>query len=280
MSLPHPPVLGRVSSSWRRQLAVADWPRPGHAADGGRLGAFDVLAASVIGQGHLHRGIQRQDAYHFCAVGESAVVAIADGVSAKPLSAIGAEIAAAAAVQGFQSLSERPRADRAEDLADAVDSADVAVREMAFQLGVDPRELSTTLSIALVELPAPGGERGAVTVAAVGNSSVLGIAGDDIPAVLSGPGSGATPETFDRFLPGDRGAACIDRGFLYPGAALVLATDGLAEDLQASMAIRRWLWERLSSATAPLELAHALSYRRQGSVDDLTAVAVRVAAAR
>jgi hypothetical protein len=56
---------------------------------------------------------------------------------------------------------------------------------------------------------------------------------------------------------------------------LVLATDGFADDLHASPVLRDWLWERLGAADTPIEFAHVLSYRRQGTSDDLTAVLAR-----
>jgi hypothetical protein len=276
--LPEPPQIGRVSQSWRRRLAEAGWPRPGYAADGGEVGPFTIRAASVVGQGHLHRGIQRQDAYHFAPAGSGAVVAVADGVSQMPLSALGAEIAAFSAVRGYVEgcrvvasvpLAERPGP--AELLVDAVDAADAEVRRLAAELSIAPRELSTTLLVAALEPGRSGEVR--VTIGAVGNSSAFEMASEEDLAVLSGPGSEDSAAAYGEFLPGAGGAARIDRARLRPGAALLLATDGLAEDLVSSASVRRWLWERLIHAGTPLEFAHALSYRRQGSMDDLTALA-------
>jgi serine/threonine protein phosphatase PrpC len=276
--LPEPPKIGRVSQSWRRRLAESGWPRPGYAADGGEVGPFSILAASAVGQGHLHRGIQRQDAYHFAPARSGAVVAVADGVSQMPLSALGAEVAAFAAVREYAYSSgivaSAPAAERpgpAELLADAVDVADAEVRRLAADLSIEPRELSTTLLVAALE---PGqGDEVHVTIGAVGNSSAFEISSDGPPAVLAGPGSEDPSADYGEFLPGTAGTARIDRALLRPGAALLLATDGLAEDLVSSASVRRWLWERLTHSRTPLEFAHALSYRRQGSMDDLTALA-------
>lgn len=278
--LPRPPTIGRVSRAWRRQIADAEWPRPGYAADGGRIGAFEVLAASVVGHGHLHRAIQRQDAYRLAAAaGEGAVLAIADGVSEMPMAAIGAEVAAFVAVQCFLASaagvggpgsSAPPVGER---LAGAVDEADEAVREVAAELGLAPRELSTTLLIAHLARGAQGQIE--VETASVGNSSALEVAGDDPPLVISGPRPGDPPALHGQFLPGSPGSARTSRAALRPGAVLALVTDGLADDLHESATVRRWLWGRLAAAESPLEFAHALSYRRQGSMDDLTVVAAR-----
>ncbi|HET8956390.1 MAG TPA: protein phosphatase 2C domain-containing protein [Solirubrobacterales bacterium] len=276
--LPEPPKIGRVSQSWRRRLAESGWPRPGYAADGGEVGPFSVLAASAVGQGHLHRGVQRQDAYHFAPAGTGAVVAVADGVSQMPLSALGAEVAAFSAVREYAHscgiVASAPVAERpgpAELLADAVDIADAEVRRLAADLSIEPRELSTTLMVAALE---PGqGDEVHVTIGAVGNSSAFEIASEGPPAVLAGPGSEDPSADYGEFLPATAGTARIDRALLRPGATLLLATDGLAEDLVTSASVRRWLWERLTYSRTPLEFAHALSYRRQGSMDDLTALA-------
>ncbi|HST68072.1 MAG TPA: protein phosphatase 2C domain-containing protein [Solirubrobacterales bacterium] len=276
--LPEPPKIGRVSQSWRRRLAESGWPRPGYAADGGEVGPFTILAASAVGQGHLHRSVQRQDAYHFAPAGTGAVVAIADGVSQMPLSALGAEVAAFSAVREYAHscgiVASAPAAERpgpAELLADAADAADAEVRRLAADLSIEPRDLSTTLLVAALE---PGqGDEVHVTIGAVGNSSAFEIASEGLPAVLAGPGSEDPSADYGEFLPGTPGTARIDRALLRPGATLLLATDGLAEDLISSASVQRWLWDRLTRSRTPLEFAHALSYRRQGSMDDLTALA-------
>lgn len=278
------PTIGRVASSWQRHHADAEWPRPGYAADGGQLGEFEVLAASVIGQGHLHRAAQRQDAYDMAAGADGVVLGIADGVSAKRSAAIGAEVAAFVAVRRCIELGRRPdREDEASTeviagrLADAIGKADAAVAATAADLEIAAEELSTTLLLAHLDRTRSGSI--AVTTAAVGNSSALELTGAAAPRVISGP----APEdrrAYGEFLPGAAEAVRATRSELRPGAVLVLATDGLAEDLHASAAVRQWVWERLSSARTPLEFANALSYRRQGSSDDLTAVAVRAAPLR
>jgi serine/threonine protein phosphatase PrpC len=275
-----PPTIGRVSQSWRRQLAETGWPRPSYAADSGEIGPLIIRAASVVGQGHLHRGIQRQDAYHFAPAGAGAVVAIADGVSQMPLSALGAEVAAFSAVRDYavscRATASASRAERpgpAELVADATEAADAEVERLAGELSIAPRELSTTLLMAALE-PGPSGEV-QVTIGAVGNSSAFEMISEESPAILSGPGSEDSSAAYREFLPGAGGSARIDRARLRPGATLLLATDGLAEDLVSSASVRRWLWERLTSTAMPLELAYALTYRRQGSMDDLTALAVQ-----
>jgi hypothetical protein len=278
--LPAAPTMGRIASNWRRRLADTTWPRPGVAADGGELGGFQVLAASVAGQKHLHEGSQRQDAYYFASLGDDGVVlAVADGVSSRPLAAIGAEVAVFAAVRGYlkatwSTAGEEDGGDElSERLAAAVDRGEDAVFEAANQMRIETGELSTTLLIADLRRGDDGSV--AVTTAGVGNSSALALAPGSPPAVIGGPPEGGSPAQYHHFLPGDPGRAQVDRARLPAGAALVLATDGFADDLHASPAVRDWLWDRIGAAASPIEFAHVLSYRRQGTNDDLTAVVAR-----
>jgi hypothetical protein len=121
---------------------------------------------------------------------------------------------------------------------------------------------------------ADGGLR--IVSAGIGNSSALAMLGEGPPVVVAGPDP-EYPEGHDDFVPTATAPPRVSVMTLRDEAALVLATDGFADDLHQSAAVRAWLWERLCSATEPLEFAHALGYRRQGSTDDLTALAVRVA---
>src|SRR5215203_562258 len=272
--LPAAPTMGRIASNWRRRLADTTWPRPGVAADGGELGGFQVLAASVAGQKHLHEGSQRQDAYYFATLGDDGVVlAVADGVSSHPLAGIGADIAVFAAVRGYLKATWSAAGDGdtiPERLVAAVDRGEDAIFEAANQMRIEPRELSTTLL--LVDLRHGNDGSVAVTTAGVGNSSALALAPGSPPAVIGGPPEGGAPAQYHQFLPGDPGRAQVDHARLPAGAALVLATDGFADDLHASPAVGDWLWDRIGAAGSPIEFAHVLSYRRQGTNDDLTAV--------
>ena len=55
---------------------------------------------------------------------------------------------------------------------------------------------------------------------------------------------------------------------------LILATDGLANDLRNSPGIRSWLSEQWSRPIGPFAFCDCLRYQRQGSHDDRTAVVV------
>jgi serine/threonine protein phosphatase PrpC len=274
--LPQPPRMGRISRAWRRRLTDFAWPRPGYAADSGRLGEFEVIAASVIGQSHLHDGAPRQDSYHFLAVGDAAVLAIADGVSARPLAGIGAETAAYVAVSTYAALLKNPEARRSWDLLisalmEAIAAADGSVRGVAAELQADPEELSTTLLVADLRRDITGNL--VANIAGVGNSSALMVGPDNFLEVIAGPSEGGSPSEYHQFIPGSQGRVRATRAILPPGAALLLVTDGLADDLHASAKLRSWVSTRLSASLTPIEFAHVLSYRRQGSSDDLTAIA-------
>lgn len=269
--------MGRISRQWRRRLADAAWPRPGFAADGGELGGFQVLAASAAGQKHLHEASQRQDAYYFASLGDGVVLAVADGVSARPLAAIGAEVAVFAAVRSYLvatwSGTEGGRDPVAARLAQAVDLAAEAVFGAAAEMKLAPEDLSTTVLLADLRRDRTG--RITVTTAGIGNSSAMIIPAGLPPVVIAGPREGGSPKEYHRFLPGVPGRARIERAS-HPGeAVVVLATDGFADDLHDSPVLRDWLHDRLGSAVTPVEFAHVLSYRRQGTSDDLTVLAAR-----
>ena len=55
---------------------------------------------------------------------------------------------------------------------------------------------------------------------------------------------------------------------------VALVTDGLANDLRTSAAIRSWLREQWQAPLGPHAMGESLRYRRQGSHDDRTAVVV------
>jgi serine/threonine protein phosphatase PrpC len=244
------------------------------------MGEFEVIAASVIGQGHRHDGTDRQDAYHLLAVEGGVALAIADGVSARPLAAIGAETAVYAAVMDYASATREGAVRGGWDgliraLSAAVEAADAAIRSVAADLRVKAEELSTTLLIADLRHDSEG--RVVVTTAAIGNSSALRIGPGDTLGVIDGPGEGGSPTGYHDFLPGPSGRVRIACSILPAGADLVLVTDGLADDLHASATVRDWMRSRLTHSATPIEFAHALSYRRQGTSDDLTAVAASVA---
>jgi hypothetical protein len=57
-------------------------------------------------------------------------------------------------------------------------------------------------------------------------------------------------------------------------ALLILATDGLANDLRNSPGVRSWLSEQWTRPIGPFAFGDSLRYQRQGSHDDRTAVVV------
>ncbi len=154
-----------------------------------------------------------------------------------------------------------------------MDRGEDAIFDAAAQIGIEPEELSTTLLIADLQRDNDG--RVVVTVAGVGNSSALALTPQLPPAVIAGPPEGGSPAQYHEFLPGTSGRVGVDQATLPPDAVLLLATDGLADDLHASPVLRDWLWERLGDAVTPIEFAHVLSYRRQGTSDDLTMILAR-----
>jgi serine/threonine protein phosphatase PrpC len=265
------PTVGRIHAGWERNLGARS---PSLAADAGRLAGLDVAAASAAGALHLHEGIERQDAYAIGAVGGVLVAAVADGVSSRPRSGEGARAACALTADALTALGERELQALLDDgdpgrLVGALPDVERGVRALA---GDEPEALATTLVVAVAR---PEREGTAAVVIGVGDSSAL-VLGESGPTTLLGEKSTSSSELRD-FLPRD-GALARATGtalWLAPAAALVLVTDGVAEDLALSGDVRRWLTARWREPLTPLDAAHALTYRRQGSFDDRTAVVIR-----
>jgi serine/threonine protein phosphatase PrpC len=276
--LPPPPRVGRIAGSWRRRLADEQWPRSGLAADCGRLGDFALAAASAVGRSHAHEARPRQDSYGFATIGSGVACAIADGVSQTPHGGPAADAAVAAALTALTALTAdgvETRLPPSERLEHAVETARAAVERLARELAADApdqeRLLATTLLLAVAD--ASDGQRLRVFLASVGDSCALQLDADGEFAELIEASAGTGP--LSDYLPKRSARLRIERFDLALDATLLLATDGVARDLQASETVRRWVAERLPVLDNPLAAAHLLAYERQGSSDDLTFLALR-----
>lgn len=252
------PHVGRLLQAVAPNLKAATALRvPSVIMDGVRCGDFCVAGASHAGGSHLHGGTPRQDSYDFVVTSSGRlVVAIADGLGSRPYSQLGARLFGEQVVQiGLEqpdALAETFLAEAAERVAVLAENHyGVAVRDVGFVAGVAVFEADVC------------------TVARVGDVSAFA----------------RTPESdFAELFPDDDGAMNKVSTSL-PGAAtpevvtvrsdrVVLATDGLAGDLRLSPAVREWLGEQWSAPVSAFLMTDSLRFRRQGSHDDRTAVAV------
>ncbi|WNI16103.1 protein phosphatase 2C domain-containing protein [Actinacidiphila sp. ITFR-21] len=248
---------------------------PGLRADGGLLGGRWVAAASLAGQAHLRGGTTPQDAYQYTVTddGSALVLAVCDGLGSRPRTAqIGAVLLAdricaeASAITAGQLAADPRRALRG---ALSRASAAVAGYRAAVLPAFGDADLSCTAALCLLPLAGGGG-----WAAKVGDCAVLTFSGGEWGTVFGeqeGPlnmvsGSLPHPEP-------DRVTEYAPVGAV-PSGLVVLATDGLAEDVFSSPGVRDWLAGRWSVPCGAARMADSLRYRRRGSHDDRTALVV------
>jgi serine/threonine protein phosphatase PrpC len=114
-----------------------------------------------------------------------------------------------------------------------------------------------------------------VSVAMVGDGSVMEVAADGAVNVILGPRATRRSQELRDYLPKFRSVVVTAKHEVPVGAVLLLVTDGLAEDIRQSATVREWVVNQLRAATNTVTAAHVLSYARQRSADDLTFVAIR-----
>lgn len=276
--LPEPPSVGRVASTWQRHLANEDWSRPGLTADYGEIGPLTLSAASAVGRTHAHRQLQRQDAYGFKLIADVLLCAVADGVSSAQLGGAAADVAISAALTSAATPGIGPPKDPLDKLELAVGVAGDAVHELATRLlpgrSSALQQCATTLVLCAARIVNPQGDM-AVSVAAVGDSSVMRLAPDGTVRTILGPASDERSEELRDYLPKRGSRVQLTECVIPAGSFLMLVTDGLAEDLRESQTVREWVAAQLGRATSMVDVAYVLSYTRQRSSDDLTFLAVR-----
>jgi serine/threonine protein phosphatase PrpC len=276
--LPEPPSIGRVASTWRRQLAAEDWPRASLVADCGEIGPMTLSAASAVGRTHAHRQRQRQDAYGFKLLPEVLLCAIADGVSSAPLGGAAADVAISTALTSAGTPGVGAPKNPLDKLELAVRVAGDAVHELAGRLLPGSpsalQQCATTLVLCAARIVNAEGDL-EVSIAAVGDSSVMRLDPDGTVRTIIGPELNDRVEDLRDYLPKRDSKVLVAEGIIPAGSCLLLATDGFATDLRESQKVREWVAGQLWRSTTMLGAAHVLSYTRQRSSDDLTFLAVR-----
>ncbi len=270
------PTIGKVQTAFASKLDGGNLLRqPALMADAGSLGPFWVAAASIAGLSHQHHARTGQDNYSFAlAADEGAVVlAVADGLGSRvTTSQLGSALLARAvcgalAAYDTKEVLKSPRDIVASAVTDANDQVQRS-RERAFPELTD-RDLASTIAVCWIPfeskvLPLVAG--------VVGDCAVFTLAGGEYYSVF--PRGGAALNVVDHHLPGPSPAEglVVEIAPLAGVGAVVVTTDGLAEDIFGSPAVREWLAERWSCPVGPHRMLDALRYRRRGSQDDRTAV--------
>lgn len=259
------PAIGRVAGVQHGQVKAGISLRPpAIALDGIVAGAYQVAAASMIGASHLQSGQPRQDAYNFM-LGESGrlYVAVADGLGSKPYSQLGAHLfAESVLVEAARAEAEDPaEPDPARLLTLASERME---RIVAKTYGIDPKTAGCVGAVAVFS------ERGCV-VARVGDVSAFTIRAGGFTEGF--PAETGPLNLVSASMPYEK-ESDIEVAELAPVAAVVLGTDGLANDLRNSGTLQEWLAEQWQVPHLPFGIGDTLRYRRQGSHDDRTAVLV------
>jgi hypothetical protein len=266
------PTVGAVRRQPVPSLAPATRFRaPAITLDAVQAGDVHVAAASVIGASHAAAGGVRQDAYDFTTTEDGyLVIAVADGLGSRPMSQLGAAFFCTGVTQAALRPGS-PAVRGADELlccgaqyaAAAQDSSQVAPAQSAF-----------VAAVAVLPPPGTGGGRTA-DIARVGDVSAFVLDPAGLLAELFTSDDGPI-NILGESLPGP--AACRPQRAHAQTGVLILATDGLANDLRNSPGVRSWLSQQWTRPIGPFAFGDTLRYQRQGSHDDRTAVAVWQAA--
>jgi hypothetical protein len=256
------PTLGAVRDLPDASLGRAiSFRTPAVVLDGVAAGGYCVAAASLAGTAHLVAGAVRQDAYDFIATATgSLVVVVADGLGSKTHSQVGARLfcegvllAAGDAAGGILSGSGLMSAG-------AAHASQIA--RLAY--GLDDHEISVVAAVAIF------GSNGCEIVR-IGDVSAFAVSAEGEIDELFATDTGYV-NVVQSSLPGS--SSGHEERVVTRSGIVAVVTDGLANDLRTSAAIRSWLGGRWHTPLGPYAMGESLRYRRQGSHDDRTAVVV------
>ena len=262
------PTVGAVRRQPIPRLApAARFRAPAVTLDAVQAGDVHVAAASVIGASHAAAGGGRQDAYDFITTGDGyLVIAVADGLGSRPLSQVGAALFCTGVTQAaIGPGSSAPRA--ADEL--LCHGAEYAAAAQDF-CQVPPAESAFVAAVAVLPPPGTGGARTA-DIARVGDVSAFALDPESPLTELFTSDDGPI-NILGESLPGP--AASRPQRAHAQTQVLILATDGLANDLRNSPGVRSWLSEQWTRPIGPFAFGDCLRYQRQGSHDDRTAVVI------
>lgn len=235
---------------------------PAVILDGIASGGYCVAAASLAGTAHLVAGSIRQDAYDFIAAGDRGlVVVVADGLGSRTHSQVGARLFC----EGVLLAVEQEAAQEIPSGSGLISAGAAHASQIARGVyGLDDNDISVVAAVAIFV-------DNTCQIARIGDVSAFAVGADGQIDELFAADTGYVNEV-QSSLPG---AVSGDAEHVETHARIVaVVTDGLANDLRTSAAIRTWLSERWSTPLGPHAMGDSLRYRRQGSHDDRTAVVV------
>jgi serine/threonine protein phosphatase PrpC len=244
--------------------------RPGHPArvpdvvlDGLAAWPYDIAAASVIGTAHVAGGSTRQDAYAFGLDPSGRLcVAVADGLGSRPASQLGARAFCEEVVRCTMA-----GADRDTNIQELMTSAARRVAAMVVDAyAVAARDAACVGVVGLFE-----GAR--CVLGRVGDCSAFVLRDGEFEELFA-DGPGYVNHVTATLVAEE--VQNVDTATVTDADMVVLVSDGLANDIRTSAAVRAWLADQWRRPVGPFAAGDALRYRRQGSHDDRTAVAVWV----
>jgi Protein phosphatase 2C len=256
------PTLGVVRDLPDAALGQAiDFRTPGVVLDGIAVGGYCVAAASLAGTAHLVAGSVRQDAYDFFStVTGNLVVVVADGLGSKTHSQVGAHLFCEGVLLAAHDQAGSILSGSGLMSAGAAHASQIANNAY----GLDDDEISVVAAIAIFS-------SNGCEIVRIGDVSAFTVSGDGQVDELFAADAGYI-NVVQSSLPG---SSCSHEECVETHAGIVaVVTDGLANDLRTSAAIRSWLSERWRAPLGPFAMGESLRYRRQGSHDDRTAVVV------
>ena len=256
------PTVGAVRDLPDAALGEAiGFRTPAVVLDGVTAGGYCVAAASLIGTAHSVAGSVRQDAYDFIAsTTGSLVVVVADGLGSKTHSQVGARLVCEGVL-----LATADAPDEVPSASELISAGAAHASQIASNAyGLADDDISVVAAVAVF------GSSGC-EIARIGDASAFAVNADAHLTELFAPDSGYV-NVVRSSVPGSPSEAA--EIVTSSAVTVALVTDGLANDLRTSAAVRSWLGEQWQAPLGPHAMGDSLRYRRQGSHDDRTAVVV------
>ncbi len=289
-----------------RQPAMVAYPsglapsRPDTTIDGAQLGCLTYRAVSLRGLGHWAERKPRQDAYllRITANERWLVGCVADGVSQPKYSHMAADIACREITRVLtEALDSQPAIATADDWRKlvpelpwqrAVDTASAAMIAKAsasqpdseHRAPLDAHTVRATMATTAVGFvvgasPTEDGRLPSALVVGAGDSSALTLVdGRWHPVTAVKNAGGDVPSNAVSALPREVKVR-PEIGFMPPGAALVVVTDGIGDPMGAGTGeVGQFLAARWARPPDLFAFATDAAFYRRGFTDDRTAVAV------
>lgn len=243
--LPPPPAPAPAKRAEWKTLEPSDQtdPTPHEAFEAGPAQpGWQVVAASVRGKLHAHKGEWREDSFRWASADGWTIMAVSDGAGSARLSRVGSRLACDTAVSRLQKLltgytvapapgqpAEADLQRLREFLRSAADQARLAVLHEARERSAPVKDFSATLLLAVV---APWADRHLVGVLQAGDGAVGVMSTDGVRRVGIADHGEYSSET--RFLttPGIELEYSNRVVFSLPAGlqAVALMTDGVSDD--------------------------------------------------